>query len=681
VITLRTGFTGSLLALTLGACNVVLDVGGSLDAAAGAPSGAGASAALGGAGTAQAGAGGNTSGAAAAGAGGLDAGGLGAGGLGAGGLGAGGLGAGGAHHAERAPRCSDPAGLLLNGAFETEAAEGKTASWNAVDPIVEGVARASGEGRSGSHGLRLTKSSTGSPAPAVRQRINLAPFTPYVVRAWLRWDNVNADGSAPQRLAELSASPYFLAAVGPQAPYPTSSAWQELRLDFETGFNGAVDLTLQLNAVGTAVFDDVSIECNREVTRFESDHFILDLRDDQIQAATLAGARGVVARSEQTVLALADLTGQPAAPNGWRQAAWGPTWFAALAPDPALPGGAGYPFLWTAEPAQLAAWSRTDYVPESFLYALSENFEDPSWSFAIPNLPTPPTAFAQLKSYFAYSTLGLASVIGDTRVGERNRERYAGFDSAFWQERRCARQEALLYRDILIADRIGWDPFKAAYRALATESPSLGTAWERVARFHQVVAEASGRELSGAPAEVEADRALFTTTEWERVRAYYDRTIPTAAESPDTIALTTKTFSLSEATWQTNATVFHTLRRNTDPEGCPLTTEDAAHARGLFAHATSKLVFALGGQWQVFRSDFGLPAGVGGGHVRFEVLGDDQVLFASDEISDLRSHSLSVSVAGVQELTLRTLPTRLNGENQPDETRAWSMWLSPTLER
>jgi hypothetical protein len=98
------------------------------------------------------------------------------------------------------------------------------------------------------------------------------------------------------------------------------------------------------------------------------------------------------------------------------------------------------------------------------------------------------------------------------------------------------------------------------------------------------------------------------------------------------------------------------------------------HATGLYAHAPSRYVYRVGGQWKRLESGYGLQNWAPG-TVVFVVKGDGKELFRSDVVQDWKEGHISVDIAGVDTLELIVEPTQ-------DGTYAdCSIWFSPRLTR
>lgn len=109
----------------------------------------------------------------------------------------------------------------------------------------------------------------------------------------------------------------------------------------------------------------------------------------------------------------------------------------------------------------------------------------------------------------------------------------------------------------------------------------------------------------------------------------------------------------------------------------PLLDSGKIYATGLFAHAPSKYVYNLNGQWQTLRGEAGLHT-AWQGHaygVIFIIKADGQEVFRSDIIHGTEHPRYEVDVTGVKMIELSVeKATAENGGN-------WGLWLAPTLYR
>jgi hypothetical protein len=116
---------------------------------------------------------------------------------------------------------------------------------------------------------------------------------------------------------------------------------------------------------------------------------------------------------------------------------------------------------------------------------------------------------------------------------------------------------------------------------------------------------------------------------------------------------------LSALTAVSATTGYGSVMYNKSVNGNALTLDGVTYASGIGVNAVSTLVYNLGGQYTTFASDLGVDDeenGKGTGSVVFEVIGDGNVLYESSVLHNGGAVvHLSVSVAGVQQLTLEAL--------------------------
>ena len=111
-----------------------------------------------------------------------------------------------------------------------------------------------------------------------------------------------------------------------------------------------------------------------------------------------------------------------------------------------------------------------------------------------------------------------------------------------------------------------------------------------------------------------------------------------------------------------------------DASSCFLQVDGQYYDRGLFAHAASKYVLDVQGQWKWYTSSYGLQDGHPGSVV-FVVLGDGRELFRSERITGHRPRSMDLDITGVKRLGLVV-------EDAGDGASFdWGVWISPTLRR
>jgi hypothetical protein len=109
----------------------------------------------------------------------------------------------------------------------------------------------------------------------------------------------------------------------------------------------------------------------------------------------------------------------------------------------------------------------------------------------------------------------------------------------------------------------------------------------------------------------------------------------------------------------------------------PLLDSGKIHATGLFAHAPSRYVYDLGGEWKRLRGQAGLhtafqPYAHG---IVFVIKTDGREVFRSSIIRGSKEVSYDIDLTGVKTLDLLVDKAyKQNGGN-------WSLWLDPTLFR
>jgi NPCBM/NEW2 domain len=109
----------------------------------------------------------------------------------------------------------------------------------------------------------------------------------------------------------------------------------------------------------------------------------------------------------------------------------------------------------------------------------------------------------------------------------------------------------------------------------------------------------------------------------------------------------------------------------------PLLDSGRVYATGLFAHAPSRYVYALGGKWKTLRGEAGLhtafqPYAYG---IVYVIKTDGKEVFRSSVIRGASQAHYDIDVAGVR--TLELLVEKAYDQNGCN----WSLWLDPTLFR
>jgi hypothetical protein len=107
-----------------------------------------------------------------------------------------------------------------------------------------------------------------------------------------------------------------------------------------------------------------------------------------------------------------------------------------------------------------------------------------------------------------------------------------------------------------------------------------------------------------------------------------------------------------------------------------LETGGTFHAKGLYAHAPSRYVFDLDGNWKTFSAAGGLQSGVPDvGSAVFVVKGDGRELYRSGLLKGETVAEIRASVKGVKRLEL------IVESGKGDNACCWSVWGSPELSR
>ena len=116
---------------------------------------------------------------------------------------------------------------------------------------------------------------------------------------------------------------------------------------------------------------------------------------------------------------------------------------------------------------------------------------------------------------------------------------------------------------------------------------------------------------------------------------------------------------LSDLSYVSGTTGYGSIMKDKSVSGNTLTLNGVTYTKGIGTHASSVIVYNLGGQYQTFQSAVGIDAeedSKGTGHVEFEVIGDGKTLFDSGVLTNDQVKQINISVAGVQQLTIEALP-------------------------
>ena len=205
----------------------------------------------------------------------------------------------------------------------------------------------------------------------------------------------------------------------------------------------------------------------------------------------------------------------------------------------------------------------------------------------------------------------------------------------------------------------------------ASDDPTVRPAEEAVmARSPEARALLSDQALSAAPTP-EARRRLRLLRSVLEPRTPID-----LAAAPGDHA------SLSDAAWTDARVGWGRVARNSfwfDDRfrvGVFLRLGGRVYDKGLYAHSPSLYAFPLDGKWKTFRSTVGLRDGAHAqGSAVFIVLGDGRELRRSRALRVGDREDLSVEVAGVRRLELRTEGAEGHNHN------SWAIWVDPEVSR
>jgi hypothetical protein len=546
----------------------------------------------------------------------------------------------------RRPACtSEP--KLENGDFEKPGTMAMIPGWQVQTTGGATVTWEPVSGYAGTGGAALRVSDTGGEA-VLRQSLVLEPYTAYTVRARFAGDGFRPRGDGPLLLALTVRGAERTWSTGPRKQDRTDFDYQSQGMDFATGAQGQVDIELRTAASGHFLVDEVTVACNGRAQRFDGQRVRLTVYDDQVATATPPALDAVVASLDKVVDAVAGLTGDDA-----------PATRAAFAfRTAALSDTRGEPALWTGVPTAMF-WAAPRYVPGGLVAALARNFDRPAWTFD--------DDFAELAVYYALETLDLRiGTMDDTDSGRNYRVRLQQRYQAARKPGSCADASVLVYKDVLLRDLIGWEPFKAAFRALRAQPPTPlpSTRWGRIRLFHDKLAQLAGVDVW----------AMFGAEDAAALADHYDVAPPPAPRRLADLPVAMTSAALADSEWESATVGRDRPSRNRLPSDCPMVTSAGRQPAGLYGYAFSQYVFRLGKAWTKLTTGYALQAEQMGS-VLFIVRGDGKELFRSMLVKDATPLSAEVAVAGVDRLEL--IVTDGGDGNVFDA----GLWLDPRLSR
>jgi hypothetical protein len=545
----------------------------------------------------------------------------------------------------RHPSCTMPPPPVMNGNFELPGAgvpgwqvETTGAATAQIDPI-------SGFAGTGALSIRVPDDASGS-GVFVHQSLTLQPFTAYNFRARIATGNMHPRGDGPFLFTVTIRNGARTFTVGPRKQDRTDLDYGSYASDFGTGPDGRVELELRSAGAGQYLVDQVLVTCSDRAQRYGDDKLALTIYDSDVQSATPPNIDKVIATAKQALDAYADLTGNTD-PTSMRASAF-PT-VAAVA------DAQGNPALWFGG-VTAPLWSTPGYLPSSLAGGLARNFDRPAWLFD--------NDLSLLTVYYAAETLNL-TFADDTARGKNARKIWEQYYTYYWKAGGCADPTGLAYKNVLIRDQIGWEPFKKTFRYFAglTGADLPATRGEKMKRFYDKLAEFSGMDVW----------AVFTPTERMLMDARYNAPVLPDPKPLATLPVTTLTVPLTAVQWE-SATARDRPARLRQPNDCPLATAAGPADNALYAYPFSQYVYRLGKRWKRLAASYSLYAGQTGSVV-FVVRGDGRELLRSTLVRDAMPRTLDLDVSTVDRLEL--IVTDGGDGNSSDG----AVWVNPRLSR
>lgn len=545
----------------------------------------------------------------------------------------------------RRPSCTTQP-VLKNGDLEEPAAGGAVPGWQLETTGAGSVQWDPISGYAGTAGLsfRVPDDATASGAVA-RQSVTLEPYTGYTFRARVATGNMRPRGDGFFLFTAVVRNGSRTFTVGPRKQDRTDLDYGSYTTDFATGPDGKVDIELRTAGTGHFLVDGLTLTCSDRAQRYGGPGLVLTVYDNHVQSATPPNIEKVVGTVEKALASYADLTGQtpPAKASA----------FPAVA---AATEARGNPALW-ADGVTAALWATPGYAPPSLMTALARGFDRPAWLFE--------DDLAHLLVYHAAETHDL--VLGapeTTGRGMMARQTYQQVHDATWRMGGCAIGRGLVYKNILIRDRIGWEPFKKTFRYLdglpAAQLPA--TRWERLRLWHDKLAEFSGMDVW----------ATFSPTDRALLEARYNPPALPPLRPLATVPLATLMVPLTTIQWE-SGTARDRPARNRLPDDCALTTS-AGPTEGLWAYPFSQYTYRLGRRWKRLQTGHSLLSGWAGAVV-FIVRGDGRELFRSQPVRDTMPRPIDLDVTTVDRLELIVTD---GGDGSAQDGAAW---VAPRLTR
>lgn len=328
---------------------------------------------------------------------------------------------------------------LKNGDFESGEGD-RPAGWqtSASDASAVRFAWERTGGIGGSRCLSISLMDTGKPVEASwSQTLRLTPYTSYLLRGYLKVERLRTT-------AKMAAMLQFWGTEAGPGASVSDSDWMPFEARQATGATGEITVRCRLGRGGAVTsgkvyFDNLTVEGRTDVESFEGHHFILHMPNALTSSCGRAAVENMVAKVDRVCEAMADLTGNDE--GGDKQSAQWVKGFSG--------GVSGNPLGWGEYLHSIQhEWPKDDFCAEIFLHELGHDYTH-GGEFN-----------AEFAMYYALETCNLAIAEDGYTKGAETRHR--------WKARtnRPGSGCDLLYRFILLRDKIGWEPYKKLYRCI-----------------------------------------------------------------------------------------------------------------------------------------------------------------------------------------------------------------------
>ena len=507
------------------------------------------------------------------------------------------------------------------------------------------------------------------------QRVQLKPQTAYLFTAELRGQNI------VYRDPNNKGTNNGESVVGPHINYNSGGAervalpigsqgWQTVSIDFATDPFGNADLGIVMGDVSGQFFiDNVQVVeiPSTELTRIESDAVVLNLYNDDIAlVGGLTQARNHADKVSRYIRGLEDLSGHSRL-QCHKESAWGPRKWEV----PAL-GVSGNPIVHQPHTPYVLQnfWPTTDVIDGIFSHEFSHNFDFNPWKFG--------NHISRFVEVYPHDTL-------NTKRSEGS-EAFGSSTVPTWREKEMERNETVLSKGcysldyfqekiLVFKDHHGWAPIKTVARS-ATSNNFVDWPQEEIPQNIYSQYQLWWQKLA-AITGVNGWTAYHTQIERDVFVAITDSLIAGQQPLVSPRTATGTSLELGRAALLEPAQVgWGELGRNFKNKGQQLCFSQGPVAKGLYAHAPSKLRFDLGGQWTNFSGSAGVLWGSTLGTVVGVIKVDGVEKFRSSTLTATGTQApFSINVQGGQTLELEFT-------EGPDSANSdWSTWINPVLTR